>query len=66
MTSNLYSRPTFHPPRLVPDTGRMATPVMDRSRPMFTATRKKSAAPASIAVRMVRNYLSSPQVLPDA
>jgi hypothetical protein len=65
MNSNPYSRPIFHPPRLLPDAGRMAVSMVDRSRPMFTATRKKTA-PASTAVRLVRNYLSSPQVLPDA
>jgi hypothetical protein len=65
MTSNLYSRPIFHPPRLSPDTGRMVITVTDRSRPMFTAGRRKPAAPASAAVRMVRSYLSSPPVLPD-
>lgn len=66
MTSNVFSsRPVFHPPRLAPDAGRSFVPANTRHRPMFTATPRKSMRPASTAVMMVRNYLSSPPVQPD-
>lgn len=67
MTSNVFSsRPIFHPPRLAPDAGRSWVPANTRNRPMFTPGRRKSTAPASPAVMMVRNYLSSPPIQPDA
>jgi hypothetical protein len=62
MTSTLFSRPTFHPPRLPSDLSRGFVPVTMRSRPMFVAVRKKSTPPPSAAVTAVRNYLSSPTV----
>lgn len=64
MNSNLFCRPTFHPPRL-PDAGRNFALPVNRHRPMFTASRRKPMPPASAAVTMVRNYLSSPPVRPD-
>jgi hypothetical protein len=66
MTSNLPSRPPFHPPRLAPDLGRVVHPVTDRNRPMFATARRKPLPPASAAVMMVRRYLSSPPVRPEA
>ena len=65
MNSTWFSRPTFRPPHLAPDLSRGFVPVMNRSRPMFTAPRKKPTPRASAAVIAVRNYLSSPSVPAD-
>lgn len=65
MNSNLFSRPTFHPPRLAPDANRAFAPAINWKRPIFNTARRKPMPPASAAVTVVRNYLSSPPVLPD-